>query len=825
MIRLLVTSVILSWVLISLPVHSNEQKRFKMELSQSGVYRVDFDELENAGLSTQVSSHALTLSNDGHPINFWIDDHGDNIFGTGDHITFIGQPATGNNQHHHEYNSANVYWLTVDSNQTTHAPTEIRTSTSDSPHCCAILGSKYHVEEDLVYAPLNSSVEGEEKEFWYWTKLSNLSQAPFIHQFDTSDMVSDPADTGLSLKLAFLGWSDPQTAVVEQPDHIVNVALNDVLIGQAHWDDKQRFIIELDNIPASAIQAGQNQLSLQIDQRQDQQAIIDIVYLDWIEISYQRDHAIASESGQTRIEVLEANTKTTARLTSQADQLSVFFDNGKALQLTPQPTEDKPSHQYAVDIQADQPAFWVVENSTYLKPNQIEFHLEPNLLTETKRVDYLMISHPSLLQAIKPLADFHRQRGLSVEVINVESIYDEFNHGLMHPQAIHRFLQHVYSTRQSPRIRWVLLVGDASWLNQPANIEQSTSRNLIPSWQIITRHGPAASDDGYAQLTDKINGPHIAIGRMPVATPQELTGIVNKTIAYMDSPVLGPWRSKALVIGDQQPSHKLRNQALIDHVSDSGIVVQDFSSDQLTNQQRFSELRQAFDEGHLLMHFYGHGGRYMWQVGSGDVEETEAYFDLEQLDQLAPNRHWPMVLSLTCNTGPFDHPNADSFAEKLLRMPEQGAIAVLAASSRNSPQKKFSKALLDEALKPNTIGQMIMSVKQHHVSPSLSPLYNLFGDPALSLALPKHQVSLSIQDDTTTLTGYIDIQGFHGHVAVEWLNTSGQVIHSTQLNMTEQRFELAIPTLTNATPAKAKVYAWSEALNTDAIGQLIIGEH
>src|SRR5690606_112528 len=54
--------------------------------------------------------------------------------------------------------------------------------------------------------------------------------------------------------------------------------------------------------------------------------------------------------------------------------------------------------------------------------------------------DYLMVSHPNLMDAVEPLAEFHRQRGLRVAVIDVDAIYDQFHAGIVHPSAIRDYL-------------------------------------------------------------------------------------------------------------------------------------------------------------------------------------------------------------------------------------------------------------------------------------------------------------------------------------------------------------------------------------------------
>src|SRR4029079_15899986 len=44
--------------------------------------------------------------------------------------------------------------------------------------------------------------------------------------------------------------------------------------------------------------------------------------------------------------------------------------------------------------------------------------------------DYLIVAHPQLIDAIQPLAAFHRTRGLRVAVADVDAVYDEFNGGI-----------------------------------------------------------------------------------------------------------------------------------------------------------------------------------------------------------------------------------------------------------------------------------------------------------------------------------------------------------------------------------------------------------
>jgi hypothetical protein len=156
-----------------------------------------------------------------------------------------------------------------------------------------------------------------------------------------------------------------------------------------------------------------------------------------------------------------------------------------------------------------------------------------------------------------------------------------------------------------------------------------------------------------------------------------------------------------------------------------------------SNADHRQRLLRAFDRGQLLVHFIGHGGRYIWRTGPPDLEKNHDLFTLEDLDELRPHSRLPVVLSMTCYSAPFDHPNADSIGEKLLRIRDRGAVAVVAASWRNSPTEETSRLLLEEFTKPGTIGEAFARAKRRSTNREFVYQYNLLGDPATPLAVPE----------------------------------------------------------------------------------------
>ena len=368
-------------------------------------------------------------------------------------------------------------------------------------------------------------------------------------------------------------------------------------------------------------------------------------------------------------------------------------------------------------------------------PKSIKVFREPGLRAETESTDYLMIAHGSLLEALAPLADFHRQRGLNVTVVDVEDIYNEFNHGIVSPWAIRDFIRDATEHRAAPAPRYVLVVGDASWDVRG----EGSRRNLVPSLQVQAHDELAASDNGFVDIRGDDGRPDLAIGRIPAANPAELAAVVTKLLAYAQGDPAASWRTQVALISDASADFQAISNELAADFSGRGLTVKTVYPDAAadTARQDQEQLNQAFDAGQLLVHFLGHGGRFVWRTGPLDYKNSSDLFSIADLERLDNSDRLPLVLSMTCSSGPFDHPEAGSIAEAFLMLPNGGAMGVLAASWRVPASQSFSDLLVGELLKPGqSIGEAILKAKQQEPNPALLESYNFLGDPALELTLP-----------------------------------------------------------------------------------------
>lgn len=758
-------------LLLGAPTAAQASSVFRISLIEPGVYRVTYEDLVAAGLTKEpLSASSLALSNKGASVPLWVEDGGDGRFGPGDWFTFVGQALAGEASYYNEFTSVNTYVLHLRDGQPARMR-DIREFASVDPAAArAVPFVIQRWEEDRLLMRFRPQ-DGAMQELWYWAKLTHLDPQPFTLPLDLSDRLTSSTEP-LTLRLHFRGWSyTPRSVVSSFPDHRVEVLFNGVMVGSGEWQGQEEYRLDL-QVPAHLLTQTSHTLAVRIPRRKQPQtanartrrSFIDVVLLNWIEASYPRKAEF--QTSQTRFFVSPMPGAAAITFLVRAnDQAVVYGQHGTRVALQPsQGVKRGALLRYQVSLPSEEAFFYTVINNQFKAPVAIARDEPSQLRGKNNHADYLMITPAHLRAAIEPLAAFHRRRGLTVSVIDIQDIYDEFNESILHPRAIRDFIAYAYHQWKKPAPRFVLLVGDASWdtkntethdANYPDwtyrpgegrkfRKNKSTAyplnarlnrRNLIPTWNYNTYEGHAASDNWFVAVDGDKFYPDLAIGRLPVTEPEEVAAIVQKTIDYVENPESGPWRRKSLWITNEDERFQRISDRLSEQMIAQGFTAQKIypQGEEASNQAHQAVLREAFDQGQFLIHFYGHGGRYIWRTGPPDLRKNYDLFTLDDLDQLAPTRRLPIVLSMTCYTAPFDHPSADSLGEKFLRLPGRGAVAVFAASWRNNPSQQFSEAVLRELTQPGTLGEALMRAKRAVKNRLLVETYNLLGDPALPL--------------------------------------------------------------------------------------------
>ncbi|MEX2500436.1 MAG: C25 family cysteine peptidase [Wenzhouxiangellaceae bacterium] len=703
--------------------------------------------------------------------------------------------------------------------------------------------SRLHLERDLLRVPLSGPVGTYESEtLWYWQQLNHLASEPTRIPIDLSRLDRE-SESVFSLKLQFRGWSDSANASgASIPDHVVEISLNGTMIGRGSWDGRDTHLIEMTRVSPELVRPDHNALEIRVPLRRqgnDAETVIDVVYLDWIEAIFPRDTRLGDKQERLQLPA-DGNTGWLSLVTTLHENagpagefVDVFSDSGFHAAIRRQDgamDEALRAGVFEAPIPPGAHSLWVVPDGGFKRAPVIELDRPSRLTESTDQSDYFIIVHPSLVEAAEPLARFHNRHGTSTEIVNVQDIYDEFNFGIKHPRAIRDFLAHARKTRPAPAPSHVLLVGDASWYVKehaeatPERIRYN-QRDLIPTWQLRSRDGPAASDNPYVMLDGDDFLPDMAIGRFPASSPAEARSMVNKTVSYMENPAPGPWRARVALASDSTRNLSARNAQLVKRARNQGLNALEFLPDAADDGElQQLRLRSSIDEGMLVMHFFGHGGRFMWQMAPSRGTAGNL-FDMQDLDQLAPSTRLPIVLSMSCATGPFDHPEADSLAEKFLRMQDRGAVAVLAASARNSPSLNFTNLLFDGILNAPTLGEAVQIAKNARMHPDSAMFYNLFGDPALVPARPQRIVPLEITGRSPLeVEVLVPFEEFDGFAEVQWLHQANEPVVQ-RLEVDGGPLVLRAPRQSDSMGfQRVAIYLWNREGDQDASGTIGLDE-
>jgi hypothetical protein len=312
----------------------------------------------------------------------------------------------------------------------------------------------------------------------------------------------------------------------------------------------------------------------------------------------------------------------------------------------------------------------------------------------------------------------------------LEDVYGEFGFGEARPEAIREFLAYAYHHWKAPRLRYVLLLGDATY--DFKDYLKTGVSNQLPPLMVKTSYLWTASDPTFAAVNGDDRLPDVAIGRLPASSAFELRSMVAKILDYEtgDADLDG-----LLVLAADNGDAAGDFPADVDDIAFgvlSGMPVRRLYLHELGSSMT-GEIRRAFDEGASLVSYVGHGGIHLWA--------DENVLDTSDVSSLTPQPQQPLLFTMNCLNGYFHFPYFDSLSEELLKAEGRGAIAAFSPSglSLNGPAHLFHQALLEEVFRSRRerLGDAVLAAQERYAAtgafPELLSIYHLLGDPALRL--------------------------------------------------------------------------------------------
>ena len=598
------------------------------------------------------------------------------------------------------YTDENVYWLRLGRGALMRVVHESGTEPETELQTFA---DTVHVEKDRYPAP--GLFDDPEADIWLWDwVLSGAGPRVF------SVPAADAAETGTATLTVLLKGA---TDTAAEPDHHAVIALNGRRIGEARWDGMGSCTVAL-TFAQELLVEGANAVT--VEGVLDAGVPYSFIYVDSMDLTYQRRYRAVGDSLLCRgddnlVVTIDGFTQATIFVLEVTDPDNARFVDGATV-------DEDTDGTYRVSFAPEAPesVYLALTSDAVKTPASLTADVPSRLGWWGNRADYVVIAPGVFKEPVQPLAEHRRAQRHQVMVVDLEDIYDEFNHGLVSPKAIRSFLA-CAGQRWRRRPKYVVLAGKGTY-DYKDNL--GCGDNLLPPLLTSTAYGLFASDGQFA--------PGVAIGRLPAVTPDELAQLVQKIIAYERAE--RGWAKRVLMLADD-PDGGGDFPADSDDIAT--LVPAAFTLDkiylsELPIAQARERLMDRLNDGAALVNYMGHGGL--------DRLASEGLLTAADVGSLVNGDRLPVVTALTCAAGRFAMPGYVCLGETLLLRTGGGAIAFWGPSglSLNDRAKILGQGFFKEFFRPGrtTLGGVVLgALRSHRADDDTSRVYNLLGDPAL----------------------------------------------------------------------------------------------
>lgn len=664
----------------------------KLAVNHEGWYRVGQPELAAAGFDTRTDPRMLQMFVDGQEQSISVSGEEDSRFDSSDAVEFYGLGADST------YTDSRTYWLASGSQPGLRIERVKGKGTRAAP-----ASFPYTVErrDRTIYF---SSLRNGEKENFFGAVIGRdaVDQSINVQHLDSSGAEAE-------LELALQGVTELQ--------HRVKVELNGVDVGAMGFEGQSEGITKIP-LGRGALKEGQNIVRLTAFGGES-----DVSLVRHLRLTY--PHTYTADGDALRFSLSGKQQVSIDGFTSSAIRVIDVTDPDAVREVTSQVEARKGS--YAVTVSAPKGGgerlLLAFADSRANGPAAMTLNRPSNLREPGLGADLVIITHRDFLDSVAPLKAAREKQGFSVAVADVEDVYDEFSFGQKSPQAVKVFLAYARSNWQTPP-RYALLVGDASL--DPKGYLGFGDSDFVPTKLIDTRLMETSSDGWFGEFNDG-GSAEMAIGRLPVRTPEEAAAMIAKIVGYDESEPVD--RVMLVADGNDDFDFESVNSSLRSAIP-RNVLVREINRGR-DGAAAEGEFVAGLDQGQKIVNYVGHGSVDQWK---GRLLTSAS------ASGLTNSRHLPLFVMMTCLNGYFQDAALESLAESLMKNGRGGASAVWASSGMTSPteqsvlNQQMFRLVLDAANAGSlTLGEATVKAKSAVSDSDIRRTWILFGDPTMRL--------------------------------------------------------------------------------------------
>ena len=413
---------------------------------------------------------------------------------------------------------------------------------------------------------------------------------------------------------------------------------------------------------------------------------------------------------------------------------------------------------------------------------QVIGKVENQNLHALRNIDYIIICADGYQTIAERLARAHEEKeGITWAVVTEEQVFNEFSSGTPDATAYRWLMKMLYDRADgvNAKPRWLLLMGHGSFDNRKL-LPYSGARVLLTYQSANSLNEPSAyATDDYFGFLDDNEGAidsqgrmDIGVGRLPVSNTSEAELVVDKLIRYMRNDQPGKWKNQLVFLADDgdNGAHTETAEGSAERVrlKNPDFVVNKIYLDAYPQEVNASgesyplaknRLTNLLKSGALFVDYSGHGGY--------NAITSESVLNLKDIQNMN-NQHHAFWLFATCNFGQCDG-GKQSAAEAAILNPKGGAIGVLSATRTTyaTQNTTFNRNICDTLFGHKnafhydmTIGEAIAIGKNRTGTDNNKLAYTLLGDPALRLNYPTtYQVATVTEMDTLNALSVQKVEG------------------------------------------------------------------
>lgn len=318
-------------------------------------------------------------------------------------------------------------------------------------------------------------------------------------------------------------------------------------------------------------------------------------------------------------------------------------------------------------------------------------------LTHSTDATVLLITADELAEAWVPFAEWKTLNGKLTKIVTVGQIEKDYKADSIQEKIRQCVQMHI----KDHGTQWVVLGGDCLPNGKGlvpgghTTVHEMEPRGIPTDIVYLSKTNWDADGDGvYGEFEDDqdaITYPDgsVGLGRIPVRTAEDVKAFTAKVVAYESNYPTDSFATNMIYTCTDSPAYPKVRKSWDSHVSKvwKGEMGRFFSQETPWDDEddpgsyplSANNLVKLFNEKSTSkFHIHGHGHLPAWVLESGQ-------FTGRHIEKLEHDGAYPLITTVSCNTGEYDSRKDPSIVEQMLRRPQGGSVAVVAPVRTGKP--------------------------------------------------------------------------------------------------------------------------------------------